>query len=94
MPWLRFMLLPQGMAERLRDRMYVWALEKGLADKTGPEPVDITLKRALTWDDYMEMDHEYRMKTWEDISMLVRWRYARPGEWRPDRPMWDNPGRR
>lgn len=90
MPWLRFMLLPEHMANDLRSRMYVWSVEKGLAEKIGPNPEDIRLKRALTWDDYMEMDHEYRMEKWRDISFLFRWRYARPGEWKPERRMWDN----
>ena len=90
MPWLRFMLLPEEMANDLRNRMYVWAVEKGLAEKIGPSKEDSKLKRALTWDDYMAMDHEYRMKKWSDISILVRWCYPKPGEWKPERRMWDN----
>ena len=47
MSWLRFLLLPKNMTEDLRDRMYVWAVEKGLAEKTGPRKEDIRLKRAF-----------------------------------------------
>lgn len=90
MPWLRFMLLPEEMADDLRNRMYVWAVEKGIAEKIGPNKEDIQLKRALSWDDYMAMDHEYRMKKWNDLSFLSRWRYPKPGEWKPERRMWDN----
>ena len=84
MSWLRFLLLPKNMTEDLRDRMYVWAVEKGLAEKTGPRKEDIKLKRALTWDDYAAMDQEYRMQKWNDISFLLRWRYPKPGEVKPN----------
>lgn len=90
MSWLRFLLLPKNMTEDLRDRMYVWAVEKGLAEKTGPRKEDIRLKRALTWDDYVAMDQEYRMQKWSDISFLFRWRYPKPGEIKPNFILWAN----
>ena len=90
MSWLRFLLLPKNMTEDLRDRMYVWAVEKGLAEKTGPRKEDIRLKRALTWDDYVAMDHEYRMQKWNDIFFLFRWRYPKPGEVKPNFVLWAN----
>ena len=90
MSWLRFLLLPKNMTEDLRDRMYVWAVEKGLAEKTGPRKEDIRLKRALTWDDYAAMDQEYRMQKWNDISFLFRWRYPKPGEVKPNFVLWAN----
>ena len=90
MSWLRFLLLPKNMTEDLRDRMYVWAVEKGLAEKTGPRKEDIKLKRALTWDDYVAMDQEYRMQKWNDISFLFRWRYPKPGEVKPNFVLWAN----
>ena len=90
MSWLRFLLLPKNMTEDLRDRMYVWAVEKGLAEKTGPRKEDIRLKRALTWDDYVGMDQEYRMQKWNDISFLFRWRYPKPGEVKPNFVLWAN----
>lgn len=90
MSWLRFLLLPKNMTEDLRDRMYVWAVEKGLAEKTGPRKEDIRLKRALTWDDYVAMDQEYRMQKWNDIFFLFRWRYPKPGEVKPNFILWAN----
>ena len=75
-PWLKWALVPKELYDRIKPELERAALERGLAERDAEG--NIYALRDITWQEYIEMDRDNRVKRWEALPEEERGLYPRP----------------